>query len=113
LERPLEELATESDAHTVLIIAEPGRANMESGRPAVASFLQHGGRVLATGLAAASLLPGNQAEPNPQIISSDCTAQPEGFAPLAGSASFTSAPLHAGAGTFPISTPSTSATVAP
>lgn len=84
-ERPLDELAAQSDAHTVLILAGPSRPATTSEHAAVAKFLQRGGRVLATGLVAASLLPDNQAEFNPQGLMDDCTAQPEGFDPLADS----------------------------
>jgi hypothetical protein len=84
-QQPLDELAAESDAHTVLILAEPYAGNTAAARKPVSTILEHGGRVLTTGLAGAALLPGSQAAQNPQSILPECEAQPEGFAPLADS----------------------------
>ena len=86
-ERPLDDLAAESDAHTVLILAEPYPGNTAAARKPVSTILDHGGRVLATGLAGAALLPDEQAARNPQSYLPECQAQPEGFGPLADSGS--------------------------
>lgn len=84
-ERPLGELAAESDDHTVLILAEPWSSDSEA-RSAVKTILERGGRVLATGINGAALLPGGEAQANPGFTARyDCAAQPEGFDPLASS----------------------------
>ena len=78
-ERPLRELAAETDAHTTLILAEPWRVDSET-RSAVKAILDRGGRVLATGVNGAALLPEGEAQPDPGFsANSDCVAQPEGF----------------------------------
>jgi len=84
-ERPLTELAAESDAHTVVIFAEPSFQYVGRARAPIAKILARGGRVLATGFAGAWLLPNNEAEGSPLAIQSECDAQPEGFGPLADS----------------------------
>lgn len=83
-ERPLDELADESDAHTVVILAEPDFASAVKARAPVAKILQRGGRVLATGFSGAWLLPDNQAEES-EPVATECDAQAEGFGALADS----------------------------
>src|ERR1700722_5307905 len=48
-EQPLRELASQSNAQSVLILAEPIEIGTEDYK-AVDTFLQHGGRVLVTGM---------------------------------------------------------------
>jgi hypothetical protein len=84
-ERPLDQLAAESDAHTVLILAEPNFEGTADAKQAIATILERGGRVLTTGLAGAASLPRSHAAPNPQAIQGECKAQPEGFGPIADS----------------------------
>jgi len=45
-------------ANTVLVLADPVQRSAEDERAAIRSFLQEGGRILATGPSAAALLPG-------------------------------------------------------
>jgi hypothetical protein len=84
-ERPLDQLAGESDAHTVLIVAEPKFEDTAAAKQAIATILERGGRVLTTGLAGAALLPRSQAAQNPLAFQGECKAQPEGFGPIADS----------------------------
>src|ERR1700733_9720646 len=57
-EQSLSDLAARADAGTVLILADPSSSNPEA-RLAIASILQKGGRVVATGFQGGLLLPGN------------------------------------------------------
>jgi hypothetical protein len=89
-ERPLSELAQQSDAQTVVILADPmpTRKTLTAARSSVAAILQHGGRVIATGSSGGDLLPQGQVAELPQIpgaAQSDCTAEPDGFGELANS----------------------------
>lgn len=82
-ERPLPDLTAETDAHTILILAEPWTVDAES-QSAVKTILDRGGHVLATGVNGAALLPGSEGELNPSFFANhDCAAQPEGFDALA------------------------------
>ena len=89
-ERPLTELALQSDARTVVILAGPipSRKTLTAARSSVAAILQHGGRVIATGPSGGDLLPQGQVAKLPQIPGAaepDCTAEPVGFGDLADS----------------------------
>ncbi len=84
-ERPLTELAAESDSHTVVVFAEPGLQYAGRARVPIAKILARGGRVLATGLAGAWLLPSNEVAEGALAMPSACDAQPEGFSSLADS----------------------------
>ena len=90
-ERPLNELAQQSDAHTVVILADPmpTAKNLIAARGSVAAILQHGGRVIATGFSGGNLLPqGGLVADQPQMPGtpeSNCTAEPDGFGDLASS----------------------------
>src|ERR1700678_3972406 len=79
----LSELASHSDSNTVLILAEPHTYEPED-RFAIASILQKGGRVLATGFQGGLLLPGSDITFSTEIAFAACEAQPDGLAPLAG-----------------------------
>ena len=85
-ERPLGELAQQADANTVLVLAEPGRVD-EDAKAAVKEILARGGRVFATGMAGAALLPDSHAELDgkPEGPQDDCAATPEGFDAMAAS----------------------------
>ena len=79
----LSELAAHSDANAVLILAEPQTYEPED-RFAIASILQKGGRVLATGFQGGLLLPGSDITFSKEIAFAACEAQPDGLEPLAG-----------------------------
>ena len=82
-EQPLADLAAQAGPNTVVILAEPNSFN-KSTRSAIATILHKGGRVLATGLAAGLMLPGNNASFSTQMSFAACEAEPEGLQPLAG-----------------------------
>ena len=82
-EQPLSDLAAHSDAGTVLILAEPHTYEPED-RFAIASILQKGGRVLATGFQGGLLLPGSDITFSKEIAFAACEAEPDGLEPLAG-----------------------------
>jgi hypothetical protein len=84
-ERPLDEVAADADAHTVLILAEPSRAPSEQETAAVRHVLERGGRVLAAGFMSAAAIPDESldSESPPQLLRGICEAQPLGFSPLA------------------------------
>jgi hypothetical protein len=82
-EHPLSELVASADAGTVLILAEPYPYNPED-RLAIASILQKGGRVVATGFQGGLLLPGSDVTFSKEIAFAACEAEPDGLDPLAG-----------------------------
>lgn len=82
-EQSLSDLAAQSDATTVLILAEPHTYEPED-RFAIASILQKGGRVLATGFQGGLLLPGSDITFSKEIAFAACEAEPDGLEPLAG-----------------------------
>lgn len=87
-ERPLDELVAQTDAHTVVIFAEPAFTQAIDARKTVQRILDRGGRVLATGMTGGWLLPANQAQGTAALaanLTPGCDAQPEGFSPLADS----------------------------
>jgi hypothetical protein len=90
-ERPLSQLAEQAGPGTVVILAEPGSFSREDRR-AIASILNKGGRVLATGLRGGLLLPGNRVGVSRQASFAACEAQPEGLQPLAAPGSIWIAP---------------------
>ena len=85
-DRPLPELSSLPDAaHTTLILAEPQLPadDLKPDRAALDAFLKHGGAVLATGLAGASLLDRPEVHASPRMFQSLCLTVPEGRSPLA------------------------------
>jgi hypothetical protein len=80
-ERPLDEVAADADAHTVLILAEPSRAPSEQETAAVRHVLERGGRVLGAGFMSAAAIPDENldSESPPQLLRGICEAQPLGF----------------------------------
>jgi hypothetical protein len=83
-EQPLSELAASAGAQTVLILAQPQFVTPED-RKAVGDVLEHGGRVVATGITGGSLLPGGEAVPSAQLPTESCKLTPQGLDELAGS----------------------------
>jgi hypothetical protein len=82
-ERPLSELAAAAGPDTVVIFAEPltrEAANLK----AVRQILERGGRVLATGLWGAFLLPGEAGDMPTTFNFAACKLTPEGLDPLSG-----------------------------
>ncbi|MDE3200859.1 MAG: DUF4350 domain-containing protein [Acidobacteriota bacterium] len=83
-ERPLSELAGKADANTVVIFAQPFTRDSEDVK-AVQQILEHGGRVLATNMGGALLLPGASPTMPVNFSFAACKLQPEGLDPLASS----------------------------
>jgi hypothetical protein len=83
-ERPLAELAAQAGPQTVVIFAEPFSRERDDIN-AVREILEKGGRVLATGLFGAALLPGANAGPGSSFSFTACKLDPQGLDPLAGS----------------------------
>lgn len=87
-ERPLSDLVPRVNAHTVVIFAEPNFNRAVRSRTVVQQILDHGGRVLVTGMAGGFLLPEDRAQAGSPVAGSlypSCDAQPEGFGSLADS----------------------------
>ncbi|MGA2650912.1 MAG: DUF4350 domain-containing protein [Terracidiphilus sp.] len=83
-EQPLTDLAAQSGPETVVIFAEP--FTREPGDiKAVRTILEHGGRVLSTGLYGSSILPGQAGAPPDELDFAACRLDPEGLDPLASS----------------------------
>ena len=76
---PLKQLASQADDHTVLILAEPYLTNDEEQKAAIDTLLKRGGRVLATGIAGAALLPHNEAVAASNPFAEECRAIPVGL----------------------------------
>jgi len=83
-EEPLSDLATQADAHTVLILAEPFLIGTETMK-AVRTILDRGGRVLATGVMGGNILPEGAPKPPDRLTMAACRLTPQGLDPLAGS----------------------------
>ncbi len=83
-ERPLSELAATADSNTVVIFAQPFTREADDIK-AVKQILDRGGRVLATGLGGAMLLPGAVPSIPTNFSFASCKLQPEGLDPLASS----------------------------
>jgi hypothetical protein len=82
-EQPLSDLAEQSGPSTVVILAEPFSFE-PADHSAIASILQKGGRVLATGGQGGLLLPGSEVTMSKGVSFAACEAQPDGLSPLAG-----------------------------
>jgi len=83
--RPLSELEPSEAAHSTLILADPvfdmtERAEISAQ---VNDFLQHGGRVLATGITGAMLLPHGSTKARGTLQNGLCMTTPEGPGALA------------------------------
>jgi hypothetical protein len=83
-EQPLSELAEQADAHTVVILAEPLLATTDDMK-AVQAILEHGGRVLATGIDGGLILPDEAVQPPDRLTLAACELSAQGLDPLAGS----------------------------
>ena len=84
----LAQLPPAEAARTTLILSEPilpmqPLKELKPLQAALATFLDHGGRILATGPTGAELLPGGGTSQSDQTIQALCTTTPEGFGPLA------------------------------
>ncbi len=75
-ERPTAELGALDAAHTTLVLAGPYFQDEQHPETAVARFVSAGGRVLATGLWGARLLPESHAEPSERVYTSLCLTTP-------------------------------------
>jgi hypothetical protein len=77
-DNPLSELSEQADSGTVLILAEPSTSS-QSDNAAIATILNKGGRVLATGYRGALLLPGNEVTNALNPVFAACEAKPDGL----------------------------------
>lgn len=84
-DRPIAELSANNADKTTLVLAEPLYAPTDEVELAaeVKTFLQHGGRVLATGPLGAKLLPGGDYTGPSMLHNGLCYTTPEGPGPLA------------------------------
>jgi hypothetical protein len=80
--RPIRELASTSDAHTVLLLLDPNPSDTDAIAGTVREVLARGGRVLATGLTGAAMLPDAEAAPGGHGPAHPCQAEANGFGPL-------------------------------
>ena len=83
-EQPLGELAIKSDKSTVVIFADPFPRST-GDFTAVDQILEHGGRILVTGISGGALAPGSASQPTSQLNSAACELTPQGFGALANS----------------------------
>lgn len=83
-ERPLSELAATADSNTVVIFAQPLTRDLDDIK-AVKQILERGGRVIATGMSGALLLPGAAPSIPVNFNFAACKLEPEGLDPLASS----------------------------
>jgi hypothetical protein len=84
-DRPVAELAEIDASRTTLLLAEPAYAATDQKELAegIEQFLEHGGRVLATGPSGALLLPGGATKAPGVFQTGLCSTTPEGPGPLA------------------------------
>jgi hypothetical protein len=83
-EQPLGDLVSQTDQHTVVILAEPIYFSPEAVK-AVDGILQRGGRIVVTGKTGGLLLPTTGARPAKQLQMAACKLTPQGLDPLASS----------------------------
>jgi len=83
-EQPLSDLAAQTNAQSVLILAEPIEIGTDDYK-AVETFLKKGGRVLVTGMLGGQLIPDGAVQPSSQFQSGACKLTPEGMDALADS----------------------------
>lgn len=82
---PLKQIAGKSTPDTTYIFADPFLGQIQDARKQVKDILAHGGRVLATGVTGALLLPGKHKNLLNQAFNVACAAQPEGLSTIASS----------------------------
>jgi len=82
---PLDTLKAMDAERTTLVLAEPilPVQSLKATQAAIQSFLERGGRVLATGAHGATLLPGGKTAGADNLSKGFCYAQPEGAGELA------------------------------
>jgi Domain of unknown function (DUF4350) len=90
-EQPLSELAGQANSSTVVILAEPFLSSSDEFK-AVDAIVQHGGRVLVTGIAGGALAPGEAVGPSQGLEMAACELKPQGLDPLADSGTVWMAP---------------------
>jgi hypothetical protein len=83
-ERPLSDLVADAGPGTVVIFAQPFSSE-KADAAAVRTILEHGGRVLSTGIAGGSILPGDASGRPSEFNFGACKLEPEGLDPLANS----------------------------
>jgi hypothetical protein len=81
-ERPTADLDTLHPMDTTLVLAGPYMQNELHPESAVTRFVSSGGRVVATGLAGALLLPQPHAAPSQRIYTALCLTTPGSLSPL-------------------------------
>lgn len=69
-------------AHTTLIVAESGLEDNKKERAGIAAFLNHGGRVLATGAESASMLPDANVDQPTHVYTALCYTTPQSLSPM-------------------------------
>jgi len=82
-EQPLGELAAQTNHETVVILVDPYLTSTNDFK-AVDQILEHGGRILVTGMAGGVLAPGGAAQPTTQLNGAACKLTPQGLGSLAG-----------------------------
>jgi hypothetical protein len=84
-DEPPAKLSEVDAARTTLVLAEPilPVSSLKQTQTDIQSFLQRGGRVLATGASGARLLPGGETASSTRLATNFCYTQPEGSGPLA------------------------------
>jgi hypothetical protein len=83
-ERPLAELAAQSDPTAVLILAAPHRVNDDEAA-AVRRIVAHGGRVFSTGIAGGYVVPEGAPDVAQKFRLAACRLEPEGLGAIASS----------------------------
>ena len=86
---PIEALPTMTGAPPVLLLLDPNDVDAASTRRVIREVLARGGRVVATGVSGAALLPDGAAEAGRHGPAHACVAHPYGLTPFAGSATKT------------------------
>lgn len=80
--RPAKDLSGTDAAHTTLILAESELSDLQKERPAVAEFLNRGGRVLATGVTSGLTLPDSHPANPEHIYTALCYTTPQSLSAL-------------------------------
>jgi len=83
-EQPLSDLAATAGPETVVILAQPITRETADFK-AVRTILEHGGRVLTTGMSGGGLLPGSASARPSNVTFAACQLEHEGLDPLADS----------------------------